>query len=213
MTIATKISAFAIGPVKAVIMASAVAVHGSACAISAKLEVKNNPRRKSQERGTKVFISKNPLVVEFQNCGELGCLVQTSRRFSLAFFAALLLTPKVRRVPMIHQTAKNYKRFNKKFYYWPNFRLVMVLFRLTFISERQLRAARGWLGWNQMRLARMAKLSLGTIVKLEAKNGTSGGRTETLRKVVTALEDGDENGGVGFIPDGIIGIKAKRRSR
>ena len=63
------------------------------------------------------------------------------------------------------------------------------------ISGKHIRAARGLLGWTQTELSKKAKVGLGTICRME----DSDGRTETLGKVVTALE----KPGIVFLEDGV----------
>jgi transcriptional regulator with XRE-family HTH domain len=56
------------------------------------------------------------------------------------------------------------------------------------ITARQLRAARGLLGWDQRQLAKAADISLQTIQRMEASDGTVRGVVESLMKVVNALD-------------------------
>jgi transcriptional regulator with XRE-family HTH domain len=56
------------------------------------------------------------------------------------------------------------------------------------VSIRQIKAARALLGWSQDDLAREAAVSIPTVKRLEAGNGELGGRSETVRKLRTALE-------------------------
>jgi transcriptional regulator with XRE-family HTH domain len=68
------------------------------------------------------------------------------------------------------------------------------------VSIRQLKAARALVGWSQERLAEVAKVSVPTIKRLEAREGLLGGRSETGRRIRFALEAAgvefiDENGG------------------
>jgi predicted transcriptional regulator len=85
----------------------------------------------------------------------------------------------------------------------------MVLFALKIITDGQLRAARGFLGWSQSELASRAGVTLGTIHKLEKHHGTVGCRADTLARVTAALEDA----GIRFITEDIIGIKGRRGAR
>lgn len=85
----------------------------------------------------------------------------------------------------------------------------MIVFPLAFITDRQLRAARAWLGWSQTELAKKAGVTLGTIHRLETKNGTTGCRADTLDSVIAAIEAT----GVRFVTEDFIGIKAKRGTR
>ncbi|WP_058835063.1 helix-turn-helix domain-containing protein [Luteimonas abyssi] len=56
------------------------------------------------------------------------------------------------------------------------------------ISSAQMRAARALLGIDQRTLARMAGISLPTIQRMEASDGTVRGVVGTLTRVVEALE-------------------------
>jgi predicted transcriptional regulator len=56
------------------------------------------------------------------------------------------------------------------------------------ITAGQLRAARGLLGIDQKDLAEMAGVSLPTIQRMEASDGTVRGMVDTLTKVVEALQ-------------------------
>lgn len=67
------------------------------------------------------------------------------------------------------------------------------------ISGKHIRAARGLLGWTQTELSKKAKVALGTICRMEEFDGPVGARTETLGKVVIALE----KAGIIFLDDGV----------
>lgn len=56
------------------------------------------------------------------------------------------------------------------------------------ISAAQLRAARALLGIDQRTLAQLAGVSLPTIQRMEASDGTVRGVVDTLMKVVEALD-------------------------
>jgi predicted transcriptional regulator len=56
------------------------------------------------------------------------------------------------------------------------------------ITGRHIRAARALLGWAQLDLSKKAKVALGTIRRMESFDGPVGARTETLGKIVVALE-------------------------
>ena len=56
------------------------------------------------------------------------------------------------------------------------------------VSIRQIKAARALLSWSQGDLAEAADVSIPTIKRLEAEDGALGGRQETGRKLITALE-------------------------
>ncbi|WP_018317435.1 MULTISPECIES: helix-turn-helix domain-containing protein [Bradyrhizobium] len=55
------------------------------------------------------------------------------------------------------------------------------------VSVRQLKAARALLGWSQDDLARAAAVSIPTIKRLEASDGSLGGRDQTVQKIVNAV--------------------------
>jgi predicted transcriptional regulator len=56
------------------------------------------------------------------------------------------------------------------------------------VSVSQIKAARIPLGWSQSELAKRSRVSEPTIKRLEAVEGPLGGREETARKIITALE-------------------------
>jgi transcriptional regulator with XRE-family HTH domain len=66
------------------------------------------------------------------------------------------------------------------------------------LTAAQLRAARALLGLDQRRLAEAAGLSLPTIQRMEASEGTVRGNVDSLVKLVEALE----RVGVEFIAEG-----------
>ena len=79
------------------------------------------------------------------------------------------------------------------------------------VSIRQIKAARALLSWSQDQLALAAGVSIPTIKRLEAREGTLGGRDETGAKIQTALEAAgvvfiDENGGG-------PGVRLRKRQR
>jgi predicted transcriptional regulator len=72
------------------------------------------------------------------------------------------------------------------------------------LKTAQIRAARALLGWNQAELAKTAGVSIATIRRIEAQEGSVGGYVSTLESVQSALEkagvrfiDNDGNGGIG----------------
>jgi predicted transcriptional regulator len=77
---------------------------------------------------------------------------------------------------------------------------------LIVINGRHIRAARGLLGWTQGELSKKAKVALGTIRRMEETDGSVRARTETLGRVVVALE----RAGVEFLDDGKPGVRLKR---
>jgi predicted transcriptional regulator len=56
------------------------------------------------------------------------------------------------------------------------------------VSIRQIKAARAMLSWSQEDLAKASGVSSPTIKRLEAGDGTLGGRADTARAICTALE-------------------------
>jgi transcriptional regulator with XRE-family HTH domain len=56
------------------------------------------------------------------------------------------------------------------------------------ITGRQIRAARALLGIDQKTLAEMAGLSVPTIQRMEANDGTIGGTVESMTRVIAAIE-------------------------
>jgi transcriptional regulator with XRE-family HTH domain len=56
------------------------------------------------------------------------------------------------------------------------------------ISSTQMRAARALLGIDQRQLAKLAGVSLPTVQRMEASNGTVRGVVDTLTKIVAALD-------------------------
>ena len=74
------------------------------------------------------------------------------------------------------------------------------------ITGRQLRAARGLLGWAQTDLAKKSRVAIGTIRRMESFDGEVGARTTTFSKVKLALE----KGGIEFLNDDRPGVRLKR---
>lgn len=74
------------------------------------------------------------------------------------------------------------------------------------ISSGQIRAARGFLNWNQGQLAENSKLSVQTIKRMESK-GTGASTAANVQAVVTALE----SAGCTFLADdgNGVGVRAK----
>jgi predicted transcriptional regulator len=79
------------------------------------------------------------------------------------------------------------------------------------VSIRQIKAARALLDWSQEQLALAAAVSVPTIKRLEAQDGTLGGRTETGAKIEAALE----KAGIEFIDEngGGLGVRLRKRAR
>ena len=81
------------------------------------------------------------------------------------------------------------------------------------ITSAQMRAARALLGIDQKTLAKLAGLSLPTIQRMEASDGTVRGMVDSLTRVVEALEAaGVELIGEGASsPGGGRGVRRKSR--
>ena len=82
------------------------------------------------------------------------------------------------------------------------------------ITSRQLRAARALLGFDQRALARVSRLSLPTIQRMEASQGVVRGNVESLVKLIGALE----RAGIELINEGVPstqggrGVRLKRKT-
>lgn len=79
---------------------------------------------------------------------------------------------------------------------------------LSLTNGRQLRAARVLIGWEQIQLAKQAKVAIGTIRRMESFDGEIGCNTNTLHKVQFALE----KAGIEFLNHGEPGVKLKKRA-
>lgn len=77
------------------------------------------------------------------------------------------------------------------------------------ITGPQIRAARALLGIDQRTLAEMAELSVPTIQRMEANDGTVGGTVESMTRVITAIE----RAGVEMINEGAASAGAGRGVR
>ncbi len=81
------------------------------------------------------------------------------------------------------------------------------------ITAAQMRAARALLGIDQRQLAEMAGISLPTIQRMEASDGTVRGVVDTLTKVVAAFDQA----GIELIGDNAVsqgggrGVRLKRQ--
>ena len=81
------------------------------------------------------------------------------------------------------------------------------------ITAAQLRAARALLGMDQRDLAEASGLSLPTIQRMEASDGTIRGNVDSLVKLISALEAA----GIELIGDGVVsqgggrGVRLKAR--
>jgi predicted transcriptional regulator len=78
------------------------------------------------------------------------------------------------------------------------------------VTTRQVKAARALLGWSQENLAERSTVSEPTIARLEAEDGSLGGRPETVAKIINTLAAA----GIEFIPEngGGLGVRLSRRS-
>ena len=77
------------------------------------------------------------------------------------------------------------------------------------ITAAQMRAARAMLGIDQRRLAELAGVSLPTIQRMEASDGTVRGVIDTLTKVVAALD----RAGIELIGDNAVSREGGRGVR
>ncbi|WP_106751885.1 helix-turn-helix domain-containing protein [Pannonibacter carbonis] len=77
------------------------------------------------------------------------------------------------------------------------------------LTSAQLKAARALLGIDQKTLAEMAGVSVPTIQRMEASNGTVRGVIETLTRVVEALE----GAGIELIGDNVASLSGGRGVR
>lgn len=78
------------------------------------------------------------------------------------------------------------------------------------ILSSQLKAARALLGWSQEELAKKARISDGTVRRMESFEGAARARSETLRLIVAILE----RAGIEFLNEekpGVRLVKKKRR--
>ncbi|GMO93379.1 helix-turn-helix domain-containing protein [Bradyrhizobium sp. TM239] len=67
----------------------------------------------------------------------------------------------------------------------------------------QIKAARALLGWNQLELCKQAGVSISTIRRLEASDGSIEAHYDTVTKVCSALE----RAGVSFIDGPNYGVR------
>lgn len=77
------------------------------------------------------------------------------------------------------------------------------------LDGRSLQAARALLDWSQQELAHKAQVSVGTVKNLEASKGPVHGRTDTVDKIVAALE----KAGIEFFDNGEPGVRLRRPKR
>jgi predicted transcriptional regulator len=67
------------------------------------------------------------------------------------------------------------------------------------VRIKQIKAARGLLGWSQEILVSKSGVSISTIKRLEAEGGDLGGRPATGEKIIDALQ----KAGIEFDEDGL----------
>jgi transcriptional regulator with XRE-family HTH domain len=78
------------------------------------------------------------------------------------------------------------------------------------VSIKQIKAARGLLGWSQEAIAKASGVSIPTVKRLEAAGGDLGGRPATGEKIIAALE----KAGVEFLDDGRgVRLKVPRKKK
>jgi predicted transcriptional regulator len=79
------------------------------------------------------------------------------------------------------------------------------------ISVRQIKAARALVAWSQSDLSATSGVSEPTIARLESEDGELGGRAETGKKLIAALE----KAGVEFIAEngGGPGVRLRKPHR
>lgn len=76
---------------------------------------------------------------------------------------------------------------------------------VTLSINRQLKAARALLGWEQRDLAEAAGVAIGTVRRMEGIEGPVRGQHETVRKVQQALEAA----GIEFLNHGAPGVRLR----
>ena len=76
---------------------------------------------------------------------------------------------------------------------------------LFMITNAQLRAARGLLGWSQARLAEGSGLGIATVKRMEGDRGPLRSSAENVLKVQQALEDAGVTPRLLSTPDSILG--------
>jgi transcriptional regulator with XRE-family HTH domain len=71
------------------------------------------------------------------------------------------------------------------------------------VSIRQIKAARALLAWSQEQMAGNSGVSIPTVKRLESADGALGGRSDTVKKIIEALEAA----GVEFTNGGTPGVR------
>jgi transcriptional regulator with XRE-family HTH domain len=85
----------------------------------------------------------------------------------------------------------------------------MLALPLILISGAHIRAARGLLGWTQKELAKRGEVALGTLRKMEESGDAVDARTDTLIKVMTALD----KAGIIFLNDDSPGVRLRPKTK
>ena len=75
------------------------------------------------------------------------------------------------------------------------------------VDGRSIQAARALLKWSREELARKAGIFVGTVKRMEGFEGPVRAHTDTLHKVVTALEQA----GIEFLDQGEPGVRLRTR--
>lgn len=76
------------------------------------------------------------------------------------------------------------------------------------VINRQIKAARSLIGWEQDELARLSGVAISTVRRLESLNGSIEARIRTIEKIRRAFE----NAGIEFIGDPNPGVRLKAPS-
>jgi transcriptional regulator with XRE-family HTH domain len=79
------------------------------------------------------------------------------------------------------------------------------------MQAAQIRAARALLGWRQEDLAKVAKVGLATVARIEQGEGMVQGNFSTITKIQQALE----REGISFIaePGGGVGVRLQMKNQ
>lgn len=76
------------------------------------------------------------------------------------------------------------------------------------VINRQIKAARSLIGWEQDQLARVSGVAISTVRRLESLDGSIEARIRTIEKIRSAFE----SAGVEFIGDPNPGVRLKAPS-
>jgi transcriptional regulator with XRE-family HTH domain len=80
------------------------------------------------------------------------------------------------------------------------------------LQAAQIRAARALLGWKQDDLAKVAKIGIATIRRIEGQEGPMMGYVSTLMRIQSAFEEA----GIRFLdndPEGGIGVRLRKQKK